>query len=153
MGDEMKTSSKIACTLALGMAFLTGNYVRNLFRPHQLQHEESQFQNSPDACRLSNGMQVDGCKVEGRMGGNSKIVSVNTGVGSMTIYDKGIGEPYAIYNWEKRTQLTYRFGRRDFPIWEPYAFRKSSEYGRFFDNAPEGYYRFFQHVKGTDKSE
>lgn len=91
-------------------------------------HQKLRAAAARQSCTLSNRMHVYGCMYEGPMGKNGKILSVDTGSSRMTVYDEGNGQPYVIQGGNKRTDLTYGYGSKRFPIWEPYAFRESSEY-------------------------
>ena len=46
----------------------------------------------------------------------------------MEIHDEGFGNVYVIYEGRRLPNLTYGYGGRRFPVWEPYAFRESQEY-------------------------
>lgn len=63
----------------------------------------------------------------------AKAVAV-PGYGKMVVHDKGNGNVFVTYNDERSSNLTYEYGGRHFPVWEPYAFRESPEYVAIADS-------------------
>ena len=75
---------------------------------------------------FSNGMSAYG-KVEILKSNRREITIVHSDY-DMEIHDEGAGNVYVIYQGRKLPNLTYSYGSRKFPVWEPYAFRESKEY-------------------------
>tara|TARA_Y100000310_G_C20609188_1_gene777121 strand:+ start:699 stop:1394 length:696 start_codon:yes stop_codon:yes gene_type:complete len=76
---------------------------------------------------LSNGMSVYGwVETEGK-GDNKKTIIHNR---HYTVHDEGPGNVYAVdpETGRRATSLTYEWAGKDFPIWEPFAFREGQHY-------------------------
>ncbi len=76
--------------------------------------------------QLSNGMSASGdVKISSATGAKAIVVP---GYGKMIVYDSGRGNVFVTYDGKRLSNLTYTWGDRQFPAWEPYAFRESPEY-------------------------